>query len=241
MSSSGDDCYFYYYSKCAKGARCCFRHSEPALGTELVCKAWQNNRCVRANCPYRHMVIDNPRIQTPCYWENQPSGCLKKHCLFKHTKPRDEKLSYTDYNPPKIDRELSSLKKIYLQKCSSIFGQKYRLKRCKPADTYSQAAGAAEEPPPNVPLANNSCAVQKNAVSRREGADADVFSSAAEEGGSGDDDSADSNEITVTVGATIDRFHELEEQYGPFDRSPPSKRKFTVRHNADFPPQSPGD
>ncbi|KHJ42639.1 hypothetical protein D918_07358 [Trichuris suis] len=227
MSSCGDDCYFYYYSKCAKGARCCFRHSEPALGTELVCKAWQNNRCVRANCPYRHMVIDNPRIQTPCYWENQPSGCLKKHCLFKHTKPRDEKLSYTDYSPPKIDRDL---------------------KRCKPAEPHGQPPGAAEEPPPNVPLADNSCAVQKNVGRRREGADADVSSSAAEEGGSGDDDSADSNEITVTVGATIDsallfidRFHELEEQYGPFNRSPPSKRKFTVRHNADFPSQTPGD
>jgi len=24
----------------------------------------------------------------PCYWENTPSGCLKPHCAFQHTKPR---------------------------------------------------------------------------------------------------------------------------------------------------------
>ena len=24
----------------------------------------------------------------PCYWENTPSGCLKPHCAFQHSKPR---------------------------------------------------------------------------------------------------------------------------------------------------------
>uniref|UniRef100_A0A5S6Q075 C3H1-type domain-containing protein n=1 Tax=Trichuris muris TaxID=70415 RepID=A0A5S6Q075_TRIMR len=219
MSSSGNDCYFYYYSRCAKGERCCFRHSEPALGTELVCKAWQNNRCVRANCPYRHMVIDNPRIQTPCYWENQPSGCLKKHCLFKHSKPRDEKMSYMDYNPPKINRSL---------------------KRVHPVESHGQSPGSTEGPQ-GSPLVDNSAGVQKNANSRSAVADADAACSGAEENGSGDDDSADSNEITVTVGATIDRFHELEERFGSFSRSPPRKSRLTIRHNADFPPQTPGD
>lgn len=28
------------------------------------------------------------RSQTPCFWESQPTGCLKPFCPFLHTKPR---------------------------------------------------------------------------------------------------------------------------------------------------------
>ena len=28
------------------------------------------------------------RNNIQCYWEKQPSGCQKPHCMFKHLKPR---------------------------------------------------------------------------------------------------------------------------------------------------------
>ncbi|XP_025087713.1 zinc finger CCCH domain-containing protein 11A-like isoform X2 [Pomacea canaliculata] len=90
MATTGDDCYFYYYSQCAKGAMCPFRHSEAALGTETVCRGWQIGSCFRPNCKFRHMEIQTDRSQIPCYWENQPSGCTKAHCVFKHFKAKPE-------------------------------------------------------------------------------------------------------------------------------------------------------
>ncbi|XP_028854052.1 zinc finger CCCH domain-containing protein 11A [Denticeps clupeoides] len=91
MTNSGDDCYFYYYSTCAKGDRCPFRHCEAAMGSEVVCTLWQENSCFRKICKYRHMEIKKNRKEIPCYWENQPAGCQKPHCAFHHEKPR-----YTD-------------------------------------------------------------------------------------------------------------------------------------------------
>ena len=32
----------------------------------------------------------------PCYWESQPSGCLKAHCSFLHTKPRPQLPNVTE-------------------------------------------------------------------------------------------------------------------------------------------------
>ena len=31
--------------------------------------------------------VQRQRSSIPCYWENQPSGCLKMHCPFRHLKP----------------------------------------------------------------------------------------------------------------------------------------------------------
>ncbi|KRX98925.1 Small G protein signaling modulator 3 [Trichinella pseudospiralis] len=82
------------------GDRCPFRHSKSALGTEIVCQAWLEGRCRKAGCGYRHMKNGKTRSTTPCYWENQPGGCLKQHCVFMHLKPRDKSLSAADYSPP---------------------------------------------------------------------------------------------------------------------------------------------
>ncbi|GFT89007.1 zinc finger CCCH domain-containing protein 11A [Nephila pilipes] len=87
--SSMDDCYFYYYSSCAKGDECPFRHCEQALGTETVCSLWKEGRCFRNNCKFRHMESRINRSSIPCYWENQPGGCLKPHCVFLHRKLRN--------------------------------------------------------------------------------------------------------------------------------------------------------
>lgn len=88
MNNKGDDCYFYYYSKCTKGDACPFRHCEAAMGNETVCSLWQKNRCFRNVCKFRHMEIEKNRKEIPCYWENQPSGCQKFNCAFHHEKPR---------------------------------------------------------------------------------------------------------------------------------------------------------
>ncbi|NWH59867.1 ZC11A protein, partial [Geococcyx californianus] len=88
MSKQGDDCYFYFYSTCNKGDSCAFRHCEAALGNETVCTLWQEGRCFRNICRFRHMEIDKKRSEIPCYWENQPMGCQKSNCAFHHTKGR---------------------------------------------------------------------------------------------------------------------------------------------------------
>ncbi|XP_076472003.1 uncharacterized protein LOC143301530 [Babylonia areolata] len=88
MAAVGDDCYFYYYSSCAKGVQCPFRHCEDARGNETTCALWQAGVCFRPNCRFRHMEIQMDRSKIPCYWETQPVGCTKPHCAFKHFKPR---------------------------------------------------------------------------------------------------------------------------------------------------------
>ncbi|XP_074912183.1 zinc finger CCCH domain-containing protein 11A-like [Buteo buteo] len=88
MSKQGDDCYFYVYSTCDKGDSCSFRHCAAALGNERVCRLWQEGRCFKTTCRFRHMEVDKKRSEVPCYWENQPAGCQKSNCAFRHTKGR---------------------------------------------------------------------------------------------------------------------------------------------------------
>ncbi|KAM8977247.1 zinc finger CCCH domain-containing protein 11A [Pelodytes ibericus] len=88
MSKKGDDCYFFFYSTCTKGDSCPFRHCEAALGNETICNLWQDGRCFRQVCKFRHMAIDKKRSEIPCYWENQLSGCQKGNCAFHHYKGR---------------------------------------------------------------------------------------------------------------------------------------------------------
>lgn len=97
MTDHGDDCYFFYYSTCTKGDSCPFRHCEAAMGNETVCSLWQEGRCFRNVCKFRHMEIKKNRKVIACYWETQPAGCQKPHCAFHHEKPR-----YIDgmYVPP---------------------------------------------------------------------------------------------------------------------------------------------
>ncbi|XP_005991751.1 zinc finger CCCH domain-containing protein 11A [Latimeria chalumnae] len=88
MTNQGDDCYFFFYSTCTKGDGCPFRHCEAALGCETVCTLWQEGRCFRQVCKFRHMEIDKKRSEISCYWESQPTGCQKLNCAFHHSKPR---------------------------------------------------------------------------------------------------------------------------------------------------------
>lgn len=40
------------------------------------------------------------RSQIPCYWENQPTGCSKPHCAFKHFKPKPDVLMASVFPKP---------------------------------------------------------------------------------------------------------------------------------------------
>lgn len=89
MASQGEDCYFFYYSTCAKGDECPYRHQPAALGCKITCRQWEQNRsCTREVCKFRHTLIVKNRSDIPCYWEAQPSGCLKTFCPFFHNEPR---------------------------------------------------------------------------------------------------------------------------------------------------------
>lgn len=41
-------------------------------------------------------TLQRQRSVIPCYWESQPSGCLKAHCPFLHTKPRPQLPNVTE-------------------------------------------------------------------------------------------------------------------------------------------------
>ncbi|XP_044253851.1 zinc finger CCCH domain-containing protein 11A-like isoform X2 [Tribolium madens] len=83
-----NDCYFYYYSTCAKGDNCTFRHEPSALGCETMCSFWKEGKCLNVHCNFRHMELRKNRKAIPCYWESQPGGCLKPHCPFLHQSPK---------------------------------------------------------------------------------------------------------------------------------------------------------
>ena len=75
LSSQGDDCPF--------------RHCQLALGSEITCTHWQNGKCLRPSvCKYRHMESRINRSSIQCWFETQPMGCRKPHCVFLHKKPR---------------------------------------------------------------------------------------------------------------------------------------------------------
>ena len=45
MPPANTDCYFYYYSSCAKGSSCPYRHEPTALAQEVVCTFWRQGTC----------------------------------------------------------------------------------------------------------------------------------------------------------------------------------------------------
>lgn len=42
------------------------------------------------------MYLQKNRNEIPCYWETQPTGCLKPHCAFRHSLPRHSMLEIKD-------------------------------------------------------------------------------------------------------------------------------------------------
>ncbi|XP_033217937.1 zinc finger CCCH domain-containing protein 11A-like isoform X2 [Belonocnema kinseyi] len=102
------DCYFFYYSKCSKGDTCAFRHEPSALGCETVCSYWQQGNCLNEHCNFRHMELKKNRKSIACYWETQPSGCMKPHCPFLHRNERPGIESSTPINQGKTPETISA-------------------------------------------------------------------------------------------------------------------------------------
>jgi len=85
-----DDCYFYYYSSCAKGTACPFRHEPAAISQEVVCTFWKEGKCTKPHCIFRHMDLNGKKRNViPCFYEKTPSGCQKPHCPFLHESPKE--------------------------------------------------------------------------------------------------------------------------------------------------------
>ena len=93
MSAYGNDCHFFYNTKCTKGENCVYRHCEAAKDCMVTCTFWRQGICSKPNCPYRHADLAAESVQRnrqgiPCYWENQPVGCHRPGCQYQHSKPR---------------------------------------------------------------------------------------------------------------------------------------------------------
>ncbi|XP_048585539.1 muscle M-line assembly protein unc-89 isoform X2 [Nematostella vectensis] len=89
MTTNRDDCYFFYYSQCPKGDDCPFRHEPAAVGCEITCKLWEQGKCFKKGCNFRHMVIERDTRQIACYWESTLGRCTKPQCQYMHLKPRN--------------------------------------------------------------------------------------------------------------------------------------------------------
>lgn len=90
MSLIGEDCHYFITAGCTRGNQCCFRHQPAARLTENPCPEWIQGKCLNPNCSLRHIPVDRSNFKrkaaTPCFYENQPNGCLNPHCQFLHTK-----------------------------------------------------------------------------------------------------------------------------------------------------------
>ncbi|XP_065580146.1 zinc finger CCCH domain-containing protein 11B-like isoform X3 [Artemia franciscana] len=73
-----------------QGYLCPFRHEPAAKDNEVVCRYWSLGACTRPNCSFRHMEVVKPKNSINCYWESQPSGCLRPQCPFAHSKDKEE-------------------------------------------------------------------------------------------------------------------------------------------------------
>lgn len=80
-----EDCYYFLYSKCARGDSCAFRHSEAAKMSSLTCSAWEKGIPCANDCPYRHSLhhLKKRREDMDCYWEAR-GGCTKEGCAYRH-------------------------------------------------------------------------------------------------------------------------------------------------------------
>jgi hypothetical protein len=108
-----EDCYYYFYSSCSKGAQCPFRHCEGARLNEVTCENWEKTHtCTDPSCIKRHSIyhLQKNRSSIPCYWEKN-GGCKKGSlCPYKHDSALSsqvetpvEKASYPKFPVPKND------------------------------------------------------------------------------------------------------------------------------------------
>ncbi|KAM4676023.1 uncharacterized protein C12orf50 homolog [Discoglossus pictus] len=64
-----------------------FHQCEVVSNSEPVCPIWRKERCPLLH--FRNVDMQLRRCTTPCFWENQPAGCVKISCSYFHCKPRN--------------------------------------------------------------------------------------------------------------------------------------------------------
>lgn len=148
---SNDDCYFYFYSSCTKGGDCPFRHCQAALGTETVCSLWREGRCFRDNCKFRHMESRINRGHIQCYWEDQPSGCLKPHCVFMHRKPRSNIHPKSGNEGLILPLSTATSQTSPSSKAAEV-KELSRNSPCNPVESYSSNIDDSEMCPSSIPI-----------------------------------------------------------------------------------------
>lgn len=105
-----------------QGKNCEYRHEPIALGHETMCPKWIDGLCYDVKCKNRHMFIkvsvfviselgivmqfsilpfvcpslQKNRSRIPCFFESQPEGCKKSHCVFKHNDNKGQTDDITD-------------------------------------------------------------------------------------------------------------------------------------------------
>ncbi|CAH0561022.1 unnamed protein product [Brassicogethes aeneus] len=140
-----NDCYFYYYSTCAKGDSCMFRHEPSALGCETMCSFWKEGKCLNVHCNFRHMELRKNRKVIPCYWESQPGGCKKPHCPFMHqSKTDEENMEKSDITKEKMNADM-----VVSEKCQA--NENYKNSGVDSLVVNFEEESDTELAPPNSP------------------------------------------------------------------------------------------
>ena len=78
-------CWYMYLLLSLQGDDCPFRHEPMALGNEITCELWENGKCFRKTCKFRHSVVEvcmlciqlNVRL-----WGWMSTGRLVPRCWF---------------------------------------------------------------------------------------------------------------------------------------------------------------
>ena len=103
-----EDCYYFLYSTCKRGASCGYRHNPYTKLNPVLCEEWDRTKKCREDCPFRHSYyhLKKNRSDDFCFWEDKESGCTKEFCEFRHRNP--EKDAW------KVDgvKSLSQIKKV---------------------------------------------------------------------------------------------------------------------------------
>lgn len=86
MDGDTEDCYYFLYSTCKRGASCCYRHNAFSKQNPVLCEEWAQTGACRVDCPFRHSTyhLQKRRADDLCYWEDREQGCTKEFCEFKH-------------------------------------------------------------------------------------------------------------------------------------------------------------
>jgi len=131
------DCYYFLLNQCTKGEKCEYRHCAAAIDNPSNCKFWQEGKCNKKECIFRHPTITD-KATTPCYYMMH-GGCMRGlSCPFSHamvTNPNTVVLKELEELKKKQEEELEQLRKLQQQTKAEV--EKLRRSKDKGADDVS--------------------------------------------------------------------------------------------------------